>query len=268
MMAASPRPRNEAIERMSDTIKLAIDGPRATITLNNPAKHNRLGPAELTRFKAALDEVDANQDVRLLVITGAGEKTFCAGFDIGSIADRPDASGTGFESLVDRVEAMRMPTLAALNGGVFGGASDLALACDFRLGVRGMRLFVPPARLGLHYYPNGLRRFVERLGSGTAKRMFLLAEEFSDEELLRVGYLDWLVAPSELAARREQIAQQALDLAPLPLAGMKRAINQIARGALDEPSTKAAIAECFRSEDLKEGLAAYGEKRQPKFRGR
>ena len=161
-----------------------------------------------------------------------------------------------------------MPTLAALNGGVFGGASDLALACDFRLGVRGMRLFVPPARLGLHYYPNGLRRFVERLGPGTAKRMFLLAEEFSDEELLRVGYLDWLVDIADLSSRTDKIAQQALDLAPLSLAGMKRAINQIARGALDEKLTRDTIAECFRSEDLKEGLAAYGEKRQPKFRGR
>lgn len=268
MMAWSPKPCNEAIERMSDTIKLAIDGPRATITLNNPAKHNRLGPPELTRFKAGLDEVDANKDVRLLVITGAGDKTFCAGFDIGSIADRPDASGTGFESLVDKVEAMRMPTLAALNGGVFGGASDLALACDFRLGVKGMRLFVPPARLGLHYYPNGLRRFVERLGPGTAKRMFLLAEEFSDIELLRVGYLDWLVDAADLPARTEKIAQQALDLAPLSLSGMKRAINQIARGALDEKRTLAAIAECFRSDDLKEGLAAYSEKRRPAFKGR
>jgi len=253
---------------MSDTIKLAIDGPRATITLNNPAKHNRLGPAELTAFKAALDQVDALTDVRLLVITGAGEKTFCSGFDIGSIASRPDASGGGFEELVDRVEIMRMPTLAALNGGVFGGASDLALACDLRLGVKGMRLFVPPARLGLHYYPNGLRRFVERLGPGTAKRMFLLAEEFADEELLRVGYLDWLVAPAQLVDRREEIAQQVLALAPLPLAGMKRAINQIARGALDEARTRTAIAECFRSDDLKEGLAAYNEKRRPVFRGR
>ena len=253
---------------MSDTIKLAIDGPRATITLNNPAKHNRLGPAELTRFKDGLDEIDARPDVRLLVITGAGDRTFCAGFDIGSIASRPDASGGGFEALVDRVEAMRVPTLAALNGGVFGGASDLALACDFRLGVKGMRLFVPPAKLGLHYYPNGLRRFVERLGPGTAKRMFLLAEEFSDEELLRVGYLDWLVEPVALAGKIEEIAAKALGLAPLPLAGMKRAINQIARGALDEPATRAAIAACFKSDDLREGLAAYNEKRAPQFRGR
>ena len=253
---------------MSDTIKLAIDGPRATITLNNPAKHNRLGPAELTAFKAALDRVDAHTDVRLLVITGAGDKTFCSGFDIGSISARPDASGSGFESLVDRVEAMRVPTLAALNGGVFGGASDLALACDFRLGVEGMRLFVPPARLGLHYYPNGLRRFVERLGPGTAKRMFLLAEEFSDRELLRVGYLDWLVPQAQLAQRRDAIAAQALALAPMPLVGMKRAINQIARGALDEERTRVAIAECYGSEDLKEGLAAHAAKRTPVFRGR
>lgn len=253
---------------MSETILLDISGERATLTLNNPAKHNRLGPAELSHLMQCLDRIEAEPQVRVVVLTGAGERTFCSGFDIGSIDKRPDSRGDGFEALVDRVEGMSVPVIGGLNGGVFGGASDLALACDFRIGVRGMRLFVPPARLGLHYYPNGLRRFVERLGPGVAKRMFLLAEEFDEQELLRVGYLDWLVEPSELPARIDETVERVLSLAPLSLRGMKRAINQIARGALDEVAVRAAIDDCSRSADLKEGLAAYREKRRPVFHGR
>lgn len=253
---------------MSDTVLLAVEGERATITLNNPAKHNRLGPAELRLFGAHLDAVESDPAIRVLVITGAGERSFCAGFDIGSIRTGEGARGDGFEALVDRVEALRVPVVGALNGGVFGGATDLALACDFRIGVQGMRLFVPPARLGLHYYPSGLRRFVERLGPGVAKRLFLLAEELDAAELLRIGYLDWLVPPGELAARTEAVASQAAALAPLSVQGMKRAINQIASGALDETGTRAAIARCYESDDLREGLAAYAEKRAPVFRGR
>ena len=94
---------------------------------------------------------------------------------------------------MDRLEAMHMPTLCALNGGVYGGATDMALACDFRLGVRGMRFFMPAARFGLHYYPSGLRRYTQKVSPSFAKRAFLLSEDFTDEDLLRVGYLDWLV---------------------------------------------------------------------------
>ena len=86
-----------------------------------------------------------------------------------------------------------MPTLCALNGGVYGGATDMALACDFRLGVKGMRFFMPAARFGLHYYPSGLRRYTQKVSPSFAKRAFLLSEDFTDEDLLRVGYLDWLV---------------------------------------------------------------------------
>ena len=127
--------------------------------------------------------------------TGAGEKTFCSGYDLGSIPagqGRAAASEThkdSFETVMDRLEAMRMPTLCALNGGVYGGATDMALACDFRLGVKGMRFFMPAARFGLHYYPGGLRRYTQKVSPSFAKRAFLLSEEFADEDLLRVGYL-------------------------------------------------------------------------------
>src|SRR5688572_27922944 len=151
--------------RAACPVLLEIVGPRATITLNDPAKHNRLDPAGLKALRAAIEKADADPAVRVTVITGAGEKTFCSGYDLGSISASERRSQStnddSFEKVMDRLEAMRMPTLCALNGGVYGGATDLALACDFRLGVRGMKFFMPAARFGLHYYPGGLRRYTQ-----------------------------------------------------------------------------------------------------------
>ena len=118
---------------------------------------------------------------------------------------------------MDRLEAMRMPTLCALNGGVYGGATDMALACDFRLGVKGMRFFMPAARFGLHYYPSGLRRYTQKVSPSFAKRAFLLSEEFTDEDLLRVGYLDWLVDRPQFKAKVDETAAKLAGLAPLSM---------------------------------------------------
>src|SRR5260370_5120546 len=148
---------------MTDTVLLAIDGPRATITLNDPAKHNRLDTAGLGKLREAIEQADADPTVRVTVLTGAGEKTFCSGYDLGSIpsgkAARPSEGRDSFETVMDRLEAMRMPTLCALNGGVYGRATHMALACGFRLGVQGMRFLMPAARVGLQYYPIRLARY-------------------------------------------------------------------------------------------------------------
>ncbi len=257
---------------MTDTVLLSVDGARATITLNDPAKHNRLDPASLAKLRAAVDEADANPDVRVTVLTGAGEKTFCSGYDLGSIpsgkASRPSDGENSFESVMDRIEAMRMPTLCALNGGVYGGATDMALACDFRLGVRGMRFFMPAARFGLHYYPSGLRRYTQKVSPSFAKRAFLLSEDFTDEDLLRVGYLDWLVDRAVFAAKVDEIAARLAGLAPLSMSNMKRAIEQFAQAEPDIPAIRDGIRECQTSDDLREGLTALRERRTPAFRGR
>lgn len=257
---------------MTDTVLLSIDGPRATITLNDPAKHNRLDPAGLAKLKAAIEKADADPGVRVTVLTGTGEKTFCSGFDLGSIpaAERaqPKPEDASFETVMDRLEAMRMPTLCALNGGVYGGATDMALACDFRLGVKGMRFFMPAARFGLHYYPGGLRRYTQKVSPSFAKRAFLLSEEFSDQDLYRVGYLDWLVDRADFKARVDETANRLAGLAPLSMSNMKRAIEQFAQAEPDIPRIRAGIKECQVSEDLAEGLAALKEKRPPAFKGR
>ena len=260
------------VDHMTDTVQLVLRGPRATITLDDPAKHNRLDPAGLSALRAAIEKADADPDVRVTVITGAGEKTFCSGYDLGSIsASERSAQSTNddsFEKVMDRLEAMRMPTLCALNGGVYGGATDLALACDFRLGVRGMKFFMPAARFGLHYYPGGLRRYTQKVSPSFAKRAFLLSEDFSDTELLAVGYLDWLVDRAEFEDKVEEKATKLASLAPLSMAGMKRAIEQFAQATPDVPSIRVSAEACAGSEDLREGLAALRERRPPVFKGR
>ena len=156
---------------------LTHDAPgRATITLNRPQHANRLHREDLLALQAHISALAADPLLRVVVLTGNGPH-FCAGFNLQELgqADAAGADPQLFEHTVDALEALPVPTIARLNGGVFGGATDLALACDFRVGVQGMRLRMPAARIGLHYYASGLQRYVSRLGLAAAKRLFLLA---------------------------------------------------------------------------------------------
>lgn len=249
----------------------AIDGGRATIRLNRPRQHNRIEPADLLAIHDFLATVEDDPAVRVLVFTGTG-KTFSSGYHLGALSDRQktetDDGDSLFSRVVDQLEALRVPTIAALNGGVYGGSTDMALACDFRIGTTGMRMFMPAARLGLHYYESGLRRYATRLGLSTAKRLFLTAQPVEADELLKIGFVDELVAPEELAARVDALAGILAANAPLAVQGMKRALNAIAAGTADSATINESRKACAESEDIKEGLASWAEKRTPVFQGR
>ena len=251
---------------------VTIADHRAIVRLNRPREHNRLEPIDLAVLREAFDRVDADPSIRVLLLTGTG-KSFSSGFHLGAVADRiagkqDDVGGPdSFEQTVDRLEALRIPTIAALNGSVYGGATDLALACDLRIGVEGMRLVMPAARLGIVYYAGGIRRYVSRLGVAAAKRLFLTAEPIAAGELLRIGYLDEVAAPEDLLARAEALAATLAANAPLAVAGLKRAINETAAGALDIDALAAVRARCAASADHAEGVKAWAEKRNPVFGG-
>lgn len=249
---------------------LAIDGARATITFHRPRQMNRIEPPDLGALIRLFDTVDADPTVRVLVVTGTG-RAFSSGYHLGDLAARdPDAppATDGFETMVDRLEAVRVPTIARLQGGVYGGSTDLGLACDFRIGATGIELGMPAAAIGLHYYESGLRRYVSRLGLNTAKRLFLTAARIDAETMLRIGYLTDLVAPDALDAAVDTLADRLAALAPMAVAGMKRSINELGHGTLDTVALAARIAACKDSADLAEGLAAFREKRPPVFTGR
>jgi enoyl-CoA hydratase len=246
---------------------------RATIRLNRPRQHNRIEPDDLTVLRDTFNRIDDDPTIRVLILTGSGE-SFSSGYHIGALVERHATKRDGeepgsdsFERTVDRIEALRVPTIAALNGSVYGGSTDLALACDFRICVEGMRMLMPAARLGIVYYPSGIERYVTRLGVAAAKKLFLTAQPIDTDEMLRIGYLDECVPAAELTARIEALAATLAGNAPLALAGLKRAINQIAAGRLDRTELAAARARCAASEDHAEALRAWSEKRAPEFRG-
>jgi enoyl-CoA hydratase len=238
----------------------------ATVRLDRPAKHNILAMDEVPELIALLDALDAEKDLRVIVLTGTGEKSFSAGVDLGDVLTR-DWTINPLEQLADRIERLRVPTVCALNGNVYGGATDLALACDFRIGVAGMKLVMPPAKLGVVFHESGLRRYIERLGPQVARRLFLLGEQLSDTTLLEVGYLDRLAPREDFAAETAALVAALAANSPLALASMKRAIVGISRGNLDSARLKAETLACFRTEDAAEGLAASKERRAPVFKG-
>jgi enoyl-CoA hydratase len=251
---------------------LAVDGARATIRLNRPRHMNRIQPEDIPALMGLLDAVDANHALRVLVLTGSG-RAFSAGYHLGDLTEQTEGGGSdggvpSFEALTIRLEACRVPTICRLNGGVYGGSTDLALACDFRIGHDEVEMFMPAGRLGLHYYEAGMRRYVSRLGLNAAKRLFLTAERIDAAEMLRIGYLTEVAPAEELDARVDALAARIADMAPLPVQGMKRALDEIARGELDRVMFEARAAACADSEDLKEGLRAFREKRPPVFQGR
>lgn len=237
----------------------------ARITLRRPRQANRLTVDDLATLRGFIDAVNANAAVRVLVLAGEG-RHFSSGFDLGALV-AVDA-GARFGELANALEAARPITIARLHGGAYGGAADLALACDFRLGAPAVDLFVPAARVGLHFYAGGLRRFVERLGLAAAKQVLLAGRTLDAQALLACGYLDQLLPDVEtLDAAVAALTAQLLAMAPLALLPMKQHLNAIAAGRLDESRLAADVLTARDSADLAEGQAAWAGKRTANFKG-
>jgi enoyl-CoA hydratase/carnithine racemase len=254
----------------ASTPVLTLDGARATIRLNRPKHLNRLQPDDLEALLDLFDRLEADPAIRVLVLTGTG-RAFSAGYDLGSIAERAasapaeQTAGSAFEVVANRLEDLSMPTICRLNGGVYGGATDLALACDFRIGVDTAEMFMPAARLGLHYYTSGIRRYVSRLGADNARKLFLTAQKIDAGEMLRIGYLTACVPAESLDGEVDKLARVLAGNAPAAMRGMKRAINEFSRGKLDEAASDQRARDSMRGAEIKEGIEAFSEKRPPKF---
>ena len=254
----------------ASTPVLELNGARATIRLNRPKHLNRLQPEDLAALVKLFDRIEADTAIRVLVLTGTG-RAFSAGYDLGSVAERAasaseqPSAGSAFEIVANRLEDLKVPTICRLNGGVYGGATDLALACDFRIGIEACELFMPAARLGLHYYKSGFARYVSRLGVNAAKKLFLTAQKIDATEMLQIGYLTALVPSEALDEEVDRLAAVLAGNAPVAVAGMKRAINEFARGKLDEEAADRRARDSMGSDEIREGMKAFKEKRPPKF---
>lgn len=250
---------------------LQIQAGVATLTLNRPAQRNKLENGDLQALLAHLAQVEADPSVRVVVLTantaGQPRPVFCAGYDIGGF-DQPGHGSTFFEQIPDALAQLRPVTVCALNGSVYGGATDVVLSCDLRIGLQGLDWRMPATALGLHYYPSGLQRYVSRFGVNAAKRAFLTARPFSAEQLQAMGLFEAVVPAADWQATLDALVQDILALAPLAVQETKRSINEIARGDYNAARLREREAQSSRSADFAEGRAAFAERRAPVFVGR
>jgi len=254
------KPKNETV---SSTPLLTVANRTATILLRRPQQHNRLDPDDLPILLDQLEQVENDADIDVLVFRGSGLRTFSSGYTIEAIQSRLDERT--FEKFLNRLEHLDRPSIVAIQGGIYGGATDLALCCDLRIGVSSSRMFMPAARFGLHYYADGLRRYVSRLGPTAARKLMLTGCTIEAKEMLRIGFLTDLVAPADLESTVARYVEQLLACDRGAIAAMKRSLNQLAQvdSAILE-SIEARFLTSLQSDALQQRLAAAATARRSK----
>jgi enoyl-CoA hydratase/carnithine racemase len=262
--------------------KLLLDEPAAGVvrlTISNPAKRNALDHPILDAITATLTELSATESrTRCVVVTGA-HGMFSAGYDIGEIPDEEFEERAEklvahpFTEAIDALEAFPYPTLAALPGHTIGGGLELALACDLRVAEEQIKLGMPPAKLGLVYSHTGLRRFIDAVGAARTRELFLLGRYIDAPTALSWGLVNRVAAAAQLEALTLELAAELAANAPLSQTGNKRVIAELlsAAGALDAEVEEELIElrrASFASEDMREGVRAFAEKRAARWIGR
>jgi enoyl-CoA hydratase/carnithine racemase len=260
--------------------KLQLDYPAeavARLTLNRPDARNALDHELLDGLAAAMPALDREIEVRCLLITGAG-KAFSAGYDIAAIPSESferDAEALvahPFHAALEAVAGHPWPVIAAINGHALGGGLELTLACDLRICARGAKLGMPPAKLGLIYGHTGLQRFIDAIGVPRTKELFLTGRNLDADRAEAIGLVNWVTDDDELAGAAVELAAEVAANAPLSMKGNKRSIDTLnAYSRLSEEQERELIElreSCFRSEDFREGIAAFAEKRKPNWKGR
>lgn len=248
------------------SVRTERSGPVLRVTFDNPSSRNAIGTEALNGLDRLADQVAADPEIRAVVLTGAGDRAFTSGFDLRELADfTPDEFMRGqFSEVIEKWARLPVPVIGALNGHCMGGGVHVAVACDIRLAVPGVRFMIPAARFGFVYNPPAIRRIERTMGPAFAAQLLYLDTELTAEDLTGNGVIHRIVGGDSLAGAADDVAQRVARLAPLAVAGMK----QLVRDDLDGADIKAAMARCAQSEDVREGLAAMREKRAPKFSGR
>ena len=247
----------------------------AWITLRRPALMNRMQTEDVSVLREMIGRVNADLSLRALVLTGEG-RVFSSGYDLDDLSERSGALPPGelaakavgnVPELTVELETVRVPTVCRLNGPVYGGSTDVALSCDFRIGTTDCEMFMPAGRLGLHYYTQGLLRWQSRLGINAAKKLFLTSETIKADEMVRIGFLTQLVEPGALDEAVAKLVRVLCEQAPRAVEGMKRALNEAARGVLDKAASDERFLASLDSKDLREGMSAWQARRKPVFTG-
>jgi enoyl-CoA hydratase len=257
-----------------DNLLFEVSDKIARITFNRPNVLNALNRKTLDELGDCLKKVRADDDIRVLILTGAGEKAFVAGADINELSQQTPVHGREFtlygQEIFHRLETLGKPVIAAINGFALGGGCELALACTLRVAGRNAKLGQPEVKLGITPGYGGTQRLPRLCGKGVAHELILTGEMISADEALRVGLVNRVVEPGELLATAEAIAKKIVANAPL---AVKYALEAVERG-MEMPQEEGLYLEatlfglCCATQDMREGTRAFLEKRSPKFEGR
>lgn len=252
------------------------EGAIGWLIFDNPARRNALSVDMWQGIPAIIDAFERDGEVRVVIVTGAGDKAFVSGADISQFdaqratreADLQYTAQT--DAAIHSLEQLTKPSLAMIRGFCIGGGLAVALSCDLRLCADDGRFGIPAARLGLGYGFHGVRKLVEVVGPAHAKEILFTARQFDAEEALRMGLVNAVASASDLEAETRIYAEQIATNAPLTVRASKLAVREALKDAQerDLEGVEAAVAACFDSADFAEGRRAFSEKRKPRFQGR